>query len=344
MTIDTSPDRCADVLGFGPDHAADWRHDPDVRRTFIGGSDAAACLGADPYRSGVALWLEKTGQTPGFAGNNATEWGLRLEPVVADWFADERPDLIVLDPAGATWRHPSRPWQACTPDRIAVHHEWGPGPVQIKTTTHRNASTWERGDAPDAYRAQLAHEMSVLGCRWGVLVCLVDGRDPFIVEQAFDPDLDDVLVTAEGRMWQHVVDGTPPPLDGHPDEAADLARVWTPDPDRQVELGDAGARALAEYLELGAAIEEAERRRSTLRAFVEAELGPATVGTVDGRPAVSWSPRTDVDWSTIEQVAPAVFADAHEPKPSASRLKKIAPDLWAEHRVVAGRTFKAVQS
>ena len=34
-----------------------------ARKGFIGGSDAAAVVGLNPYKDNVTLWLEKTGQT-----------------------------------------------------------------------------------------------------------------------------------------------------------------------------------------------------------------------------------------------------------------------------------------
>src|SRR2546421_12082611 len=47
----------------------------------LGGSEAAAACGVDPYRSRVALWLEKRGELRNDAGEPAL-WGTLLEPVV----------------------------------------------------------------------------------------------------------------------------------------------------------------------------------------------------------------------------------------------------------------------
>lgn len=65
---------------------ADWL---EVRRTGIGGSDAAAAVGLNPYKSQLELWLEKTGrdaELPKPDPNDTTEpiyWGTLLEPIVA---------------------------------------------------------------------------------------------------------------------------------------------------------------------------------------------------------------------------------------------------------------------
>lgn len=331
----------AAIIGRDPDPDT-WRTNPQMRRTFIGGSDAAATLGLDPYRSPVALWLEKTGRTEGFEGNAATEWGHRLEPVVADWLADARPDLALLDPGERTWRHPDRPWMACTPDRIAIDRaRHGFGVVQIKTTGWRSASEWEAGDAPDQHRVQLAHEMEVLGAAWGVLVCLVDGRYPHVVEQDPDPDVTEALVAAEARFWASL-DGDSPPLVGHLDEAGDLAAVWRPDPGAMVELDGEAAAALAELHDIRAAAKVLEAAEKRLRAVIECAMGEATVGTVDGRKAVTWAARTEVDIDRLTADHPAVVHACRVPTFSATALRKQFPQLAADdtYRRIAGRTFK----
>ena len=45
------------------------------RELGIGGSDAGAVIGLNPYKSAYALWAEKTGRVPGFEGNTRTAVG-----------------------------------------------------------------------------------------------------------------------------------------------------------------------------------------------------------------------------------------------------------------------------
>ena len=62
----------------------EWK---ELRSHYIGGSDAAAVVGLNAFSSPYALWAEKTGMVPGFAGNLATEVGTYLEDFVARKFA-----------------------------------------------------------------------------------------------------------------------------------------------------------------------------------------------------------------------------------------------------------------
>jgi len=330
------------ILKREPDEADNWLADPAVRRTFIGASDAAAVLGVDPYRSPTALWLEKTGRAEGFAGNAATDWGHRLEPVIAEWVADARPEWSILDPGGMTYRHLEHEWMACTPDRVVLDPERGWGNLQIKTAGWRAAEQWATGDAPDAYRVQVAHEMEVLGLAWTALVCLVDGREPYVVIQDADAELARFIVAAEATFWERVCTDVAPALVGHADEAADLVKVWQPDPDESVELDDEASRAAVDLIGVKADQKELDGHELRLRAIIESAMGEATTATVGGVKVATWAGRTEVDAERLRTDHPDVYEQCLLPTFSAGALKDAAPHLAKDYRHTVGRTFRTV--
>ena len=58
----------------------------EARRGSLGGSDAAAVLGVNPYASPYSLWAEKTGRVPEKPDNEAMRLGRDLEDyVVRRW-------------------------------------------------------------------------------------------------------------------------------------------------------------------------------------------------------------------------------------------------------------------
>ena len=61
---------------------ADHQEWLSLRANYIGGSDAAAILGLNPYKSAYALWAEKTGKAVPFEGNIVTKTGAYLEQFV----------------------------------------------------------------------------------------------------------------------------------------------------------------------------------------------------------------------------------------------------------------------
>lgn len=68
----------------------DWLN---ARRRSIGGSDAGALLGLNPYNSPYALWAEKTGKIvpEGIGDREAVRLGNDLEQYVAERWIRLRP-------------------------------------------------------------------------------------------------------------------------------------------------------------------------------------------------------------------------------------------------------------
>src|SRR5256885_11203383 len=83
----------------------------------LGGSEAAAACGLDPYRSRVALWLEKRGELRNDAGEPAL-WGTLLEPVV---YAElERRGFQVMPGLADGFQNENgHPWMIGHPDGFA---------------------------------------------------------------------------------------------------------------------------------------------------------------------------------------------------------------------------------
>ena len=54
------------------------------RKNYIGGSDAAAIIGLNPFVTPYSLWAEKTGRLPEREDNEAMRQGRDLEQYVAD--------------------------------------------------------------------------------------------------------------------------------------------------------------------------------------------------------------------------------------------------------------------
>ncbi|MBM0256368.1 YqaJ viral recombinase family protein [Micromonospora sp. 4G55] len=85
----------------------------------IGASEIAAVLGESPWQSPFSLWWGKHAgwQT---SQDRAQRWGHKLEAVIAEVFAEDRPDLLVCRAGAALWAHPEHPWMTCSPDFLAV--------------------------------------------------------------------------------------------------------------------------------------------------------------------------------------------------------------------------------
>lgn len=182
----------------------------ELRRGYIGGSDAGAVMGMNPYSSPYAVWAEKTGLVDGFAGNLTTKVGAYLEDLVAQLFSEE---------TGKKVRRKNRmlvnseyPWACADVDRLVVGEK---ALLEIKTTNSFPAMRKIRGgEYPEMWYCQMVHYLAVTGLERAYLAVLINCREfqVFVLER--DEDEITALMDAERAFWAHVEDNTPPDLDG----------------------------------------------------------------------------------------------------------------------------------
>lgn len=67
------------------------------RSQTIGSSEISAIMGLNRYMTPIDVWKRKTGRAQEFEGNAATERGLLLEPVVAQWWAKESGNQVQVN-------------------------------------------------------------------------------------------------------------------------------------------------------------------------------------------------------------------------------------------------------
>ncbi len=187
----------------------------------IGASEISAIAGMNPYASPWDIWLVKTGQKEPFAGNDKTDWGHRLEPVIRQAYADQTHAMIYVPPASLF--HEQTPWARATPDGITLDPfvtQIGDGEdragwdslLQIK-----NVGTWvEKAwrDAPPAYvQLQEQFELYVTGLMRADVACLIGGSDFRVYTIHRDDKMIADLVTIAADFWRLVETRTAPKID-----------------------------------------------------------------------------------------------------------------------------------
>ncbi|MBL1115479.1 YqaJ viral recombinase family protein [Streptomyces sp. 110] len=186
--------------------------------------EIAAILGLSPFQTRLGLWERKLGLAtapPPVKNPRAAARGVRLEPVVAQEFADRHPEYDVVETG--MWRHMDRKWQRAAPDRVLYWH--GQLRIPIALLEVKTSPTGE-GFGPDGsaqfpvgYRAQVQWQMDTLGvhtCHVIVRIGVCDACDDITVE---DPQCDH-----EHR--EYVIDYDPGECAAMRTEAADfLAEV-----------------------------------------------------------------------------------------------------------------------
>lgn len=178
------------------------------RKYFIGGSDAAAACGINPWISPLQLYLEKTGQIEPYGGNDATYWGNVLEPVVASRLAEVTG--MKVRRYGATIRSKTNTFMGAHLDYKVTA---APIVVEIKTTGYFGREEWGPSGTdqiPVTVMAQVQHQMVCINWKKAIIGVLIGGQDFRYYFVDYDPNLAKLIIEKERAFWQSVKNRIPP--------------------------------------------------------------------------------------------------------------------------------------
>lgn len=194
----------------------------DERRARVGGSEAAAACGVDPHLSRVMLWAQKRGIVK-VEETEAMLWGKRLQPVVFDVLEQMGFDLMPAPADG--FYDPARPFMIGHPDGF-VTRNGERGVVEVKTAGHWSAQDWNDGGTPTSPIVQAQHYMSLTGCGFALLACLLDGQRLVVRWVERDERTIALLEAGEESFVRYVLDGEVPPPDGSASAAQALRALY----------------------------------------------------------------------------------------------------------------------
>lgn len=253
----------------------DWL---EVRKSGIGGSDAAAAVGLSPYQSMLELWLTKTGRDsnlPKPDPDDTTEpvyWGTILEPIVAASYTKQTGNRVRR--VNAVLQHPTIPFMLANVDREVV----GNRDVQLlecKTAGEFGARLWRDG-VPEYVQIQVQHQLAVTGRQAADVAVLLCGQKLDVHRIERDDALIARLVELESSFWRYVETDTPPPADGS--ESADRAlRCLYPGAGGTVDFTDDRrlSSVFADLVAVRAEIESHQTLEAQLKQTIAQSMGEA---------------------------------------------------------------------
>lgn len=105
-------------------------------RHGIGGSDASAVLGLNPYKTNTELYLEKTGQrtAPDISDKDYVKYGHDAEPLLRSLFTLDHPEYKVEYFKDNMIRNEKYPWAHASLDGELTDQDGRKGILEIKTT------------------------------------------------------------------------------------------------------------------------------------------------------------------------------------------------------------------
>jgi putative phage-type endonuclease len=272
-----------------------------LRSQYIGGSDAAAVVGMNPFASPYSLWAEKTGKVPGFAGNLATEVGTYLEEFVAQKFAQETGKKVRK--CNQSFLNSEYPFAIANIDRDIVGEDAG---LECKSTSVLNTRKFKNGDFPENYYCQCVHYLGVTKKkRWYIAVLI--GNSDFKIymmtrvrgdkcpewceSSVYIEDAEiAALMGAEADFWELVKKNTPPAVDGIKATSKALNAVYADSTDAVVDLSGFGAH-MRKYMALKEQIKDLETQADEIANRVKKFLGEAGRGECTEY-KVSWKSQT----------------------------------------------------
>ncbi|MFM0488314.1 YqaJ viral recombinase family nuclease [Paraburkholderia graminis] len=249
-----------------------------VRKSGIGGSDAAAAAGLNPYMSPLELWLVKTGRDANLPKPDADDttdpvyWGTLLEPIVAASYTKQTGKRVRR--VNAVLRHPTIPFMLANIDREVI----GAADVQIlecKTAGEFGARLWREG-IPEYVQIQVQHQLAVTGKNAAHVAVLICGQKLEVHRIERDDELIARLIPLEAAFWRYVETDTPPPADGS--ESADRAlRCLYPGSGGTVDFTDDRqlSSAFADLVAVRADIEQREMQEAVLKQTIQQAMGEA---------------------------------------------------------------------
>lgn len=148
----------------------DWLQ---ARRGFIGGSDAAAVVGLNPYKDNVTLWLEKTGQAVAedISEKPYVKYGTQAEDHLRELFRLDFPEYQVFYEPDNMWFNDRFPFAHASLDGWLTDQNGRQGILEIKTTNILQSMQKEKWNhrIPDNYFIQLLHYLMVTEFDFAIL-------------------------------------------------------------------------------------------------------------------------------------------------------------------------------
>lgn len=137
----------------------------DNRKNRIGGSDASAILGMNPYKSNVDLWLEKRGEieTEDISDKPYVQYGTNAEYHLRELFKLDFPQYEVEYYENNMLLNDKYPFAHASLDGELTDEEGRKGILEIKTTNILQSMQKEKwkDKIPDNYYIQVLHYLMV---------------------------------------------------------------------------------------------------------------------------------------------------------------------------------------
>ncbi len=196
-----------------------------ANRSRIGGSDASAIVGMNPYRTNIELWQIKTGQLvpEDISDKPYVKYGTQAEEHLRELFRLDFPEYQVGYTENNMFLNDRFPFAHASLDGWLTDQDGRQGILEIKTTNILQSMQKEKWDhrIPDNYYIQLLHYFMVTEFDFAILKAQLKSefnREIYLQTRHYKIERSDVqediefLEDAEKNFWNQVKERKRPDL------------------------------------------------------------------------------------------------------------------------------------
>lgn len=275
-----------------------------LRKGGLGGSDAGAVCGLNPYASPMSVYKDKTSDETEEKDNEAMRQGRDLEDYAARRFMEATG--LKVRRSNVMYKSEEHPFMLADVDRLVTGEDAG---LECKTASAYSAGRWKDGKIPEHYVIQCLHYMAVTGKRSWYIAVVILGREFQYAKLTWDEDMIRNLTEIEEAFWNtHVVPRVMPEPDGSPACEEVLRRYFPAAGREEILLPDSFNAELKRREEIIGLVERLETEQRQIEQKVKLFLGESC-GAGNSRYQVSWSnvDTLRIDSRRLKEEQPEVY-------------------------------------
>ncbi len=273
------------------------------RKQGIGGSDAGAVCGLNPYRTAIHVYQDKVSEETEQFDNEAMRQGREFEDYVARRFMEATGKKVKR--ANYMFYDEKHPFMLADVDRMVVGENAG---LECKTASPYMADKWKDGKIPLSYQIQCHHYMSVMGASAWYIAVLIYGREFKFYRIERDEQIIQNLIQIEQDFWEkHVKAGVLPDPDGSKQADSVIADYFRQSREEVIPLTGFDEK-LQRRQELVAIMERMDTEKRRIEQELKMYLGEAEMAENE-KYRVSWKAvqSSRVDTTRLKEEEPEVY-------------------------------------
>lgn len=273
------------------------------RKQGIGGSDAGAVCGLNPYRTAIQVYYDKTSDSIEKIDNEAMRQGRELEEYVARRFREASGKRVRR--ANAIFYDEKNPFMLADVDRMIVGENAG---LECKTASPYSEEKWRDDKIPLSYQLQCYHYMSVCNADAWYIAVLIYGRDFKYYRIERDDEVIGNLIRIEEEFWnEYVLKRVIPDPDGSKTADAAIAERFKESKSTTIPLTGFDER-LERRQEILSLLEKIETEKRQIDQELKLYLGDAEIAENEHY-RVSWKnfSRSSIDEKRLKAEQPEIY-------------------------------------